>query len=252
MAKLGKFLSLSLLIALLSVVSVIEPAFSQMHSAPSVPTFSVKFVDRSHVDAPIYTTDPYTGETKRVWVGGYVANKTFDFVINHQNFPPYQNENSVTVNLYFEIRYKGQFEEWTDNSYTTRISASDIGDTLRTFTVGKEGEWWTISDSGQVNIQVRAVTGYGGYDLFSSFTQVSASDWSNTQTVTIPATSSSVSPFTPMPTESLPNNGPTSSVSPTLSLTDLTLTLTLAVAIVFGACTVYLLLYIRRLKKSEM
>ena len=63
--SVNKFLPLLLIVLLLLnllPLSVI-PTNVQAASKPSVPQFTVKFIDNSYDLPPKYTTNPYTGET---------------------------------------------------------------------------------------------------------------------------------------------------------------------------------------------
>ncbi len=166
----------------------LQPAY------PSVPEFSVKYVDRSYEDPPVYQKDPYTGENKLVWGGGHVTNKTVDIVITNQPFTPYKIADGKDVELHYQIRHKGHFEEWTEGSYSETIRASSSGTTTATYIVGKD-TWWQVSTNSTVDIQIRAQIGYYSmvydpyarpWDMRAVLNLAGESDWSSVQTVTIP------------------------------------------------------------------
>ena len=95
---------------------------------PSVPEFSVAYVDHSY-NVPVThwtTTDPYTGEQITHSSGGeHVDNRTIDVTIRNQPFTPYIDSSNSTVYLYYNIRSKGHFENWNGN--TDLGSHSQIG-----------------------------------------------------------------------------------------------------------------------------
>ncbi len=81
---------------------------------PSVPEFIVQFVDNSYDIPTTYTTDPYTGQ-QITNPGRHVENKCIVVVkIKNQQFQPFKNEYEQTIDLYYNIRIKGYYEEnWT-------------------------------------------------------------------------------------------------------------------------------------------
>jgi len=197
----------------LSSLMIIKPATSQI-TTPSVPEFTVQLVDRSYDEPPTYQTDPYTGETVLIWAGGHVENKTFDFTIKNQPFTPYKNADGKDVELYYKIRHKGQFEEWSTIFAPKEdvVQFSGSRSTFVSFIVG-EGTWGGISPNGIVDIQVKALIGYYSlvkdpYDHFTGysavFTAVEESDWTNTQTIIMNDSTITISP----------NASPTATVSP--------------------------------------
>jgi hypothetical protein len=150
---------------------------------PSVPEFTVELADHSYI-VPSYTSpDPYTGEP--ITYPSYtVKNITIDITIKNQPFTP---PDSLT-NLYYGVRIKGHFEDsWTERYYITN---STNGNFLR---IQSATENTVISipqdyPQGQVDFQVEAVIATA--HIFSNtnfgYWTWEASDWSNTQTITIP------------------------------------------------------------------
>jgi hypothetical protein len=158
------------------------------------PEFLIQFIDRSYEEAPSYTTDPYTNQSKLVWAGGHVDNKTLDITIKNQPFTPYKTSDGKEVGLHFVIRHKGHYQDWTDSYYTDVVYASDSDTTQVTFILG-EGSWRGISTNSTIDIQVKAQIGYyylvydpfaRPWDMRSVFNPAGESDWSGTQTITIP------------------------------------------------------------------
>jgi hypothetical protein len=196
MGRTSKAISL-LFVVILAVSSLImvESAFAQSIPKPSVPEFTVQLTDRSYDEPPTYQKDPYTGQTVLIWAGGHVDNKTFDFMIKNQPFAPYKNADGKDVELYYKIRHKGQFEEWSTIFAPKEdiAQSSGSGSTSISFIVG----------------EIKTQIGYYSlvndpynrpWDLSAVFTAVTESDWSNTQTITISDTSASTSTSTPNPT----------------------------------------------------
>lgn len=265
MGSISKSFSLLIVIVLVaSSLMMVESASAQSIPKPSVPEFTVQLVDRSYDEPPTYQTDPYTGQTVLIRDGRHVDNKTFDFTIKNQPFTPYKNADGKDVELYYKIRHKGQFEEWSTIFAPKEdiAQSSGSGSTFTSFILG-EGTWGGISPNGIVDIQIKAQIGYYSlvndpynrpWDLSAVFTAVAESDWSNTQTITIPDTSASTSTSTPSPTSSNPTTSPTSTPTTTNSNSNtisVPLSTLIAVVAIFLAIIVALsLLLFRRHRKT--
>ncbi len=165
---------------------------------PSVPEFTLKYVDYSYDIPPktTSTTDPYTNETITTTIPGYrVENKTIQATIN----------NNIGAS-YYNFRYKGHYEnEWKYYPFSPSSSGYSLAGfysvpykaSNSSYTVAALPSYFfkDIPERGQVDIQVQALFG----DFRSSVSTVFApqgiaydfhfegatSDWSATQTVTI-------------------------------------------------------------------
>ena len=124
MGNMGKGLALALVLVMaISSLSlmIIKPAFAQSVPTPSVPEFTVRFVDRSY-DVPVTTTtttDPFTGKQVTTSSGGYhVTNKTIDITINNQAYSSIDLGNGTIIQLYYLLRRKDisrveiSFRQW--------------------------------------------------------------------------------------------------------------------------------------------
>jgi hypothetical protein len=168
-----------------------KPTSPPSGTVPTVPEFTAVYADHSYDVPPSYGIDPYTGKTI-VTAGGYhVDNRTIDVTIKNQPFTPYLNGNN-TVNLFYNIRSKGHFEDWnTANSGSFDQSQIPVSPGDYT-TVSFFMQYSNISPGGQIDFQVQAVSSYilntynGGCLTGSQTITVAQSAWSNTQTVTIP------------------------------------------------------------------
>jgi hypothetical protein len=201
---------------------------------PSVPEFTVKFVDRSY-DVPVTyktTIDPFTGQNVTTSSGGYrVTNKTIDITITNQPFAPVETEGGNVIQLYFSVRTKGHFGDWSDassdNGYIfRRVLASTSEYTVVTLVIGSmnsiimgEADLY-IPEDGQEDFQVKADVGYlvpnyGGHILLQPLSwdliSFGESGWSNTQTYKVGNWQIIASP---LPTTT-PTPPPTSSPPPT-------------------------------------
>ena len=215
----------------LSGLVMVGTVFAQSIPKPSVPEFTVELVNSSYDVPTTYSTDPYTGEN--VTHAGYrVESRTIRISIKNQPFTPYQiteNGNTWTVDFFYNIRFKGHFEEdWTEiyhpsdgypsqypgqypmHEYTVFSYQGDYSPTEgMEFEVRSIGT--TFPPGAQVDFQVKAMIGYVHREASALSPYVltgETSDWSNTQTLTIEEFQ------TPSP-EPTPTPSPSPSPSPT-------------------------------------
>jgi len=213
MELISKVFCLLLIVALaIPMFIVVEPVFAQSISSSSATEFTLKLTDHSY-DIPAKTTsstDPYTGKVTTTTIPGYhVKNITIDAIIN----------NNLGAS-YYNFAYKGHYEkDWNffpfhpnasngytlADSYSVPFQASSSSYTTVALTFLPK-----VPENGTIDIQVQALFGnfkavpYGHlaplpaptYDFYFNGT---VSDWSNTQTFTMPATSASPSPSPTIP-----------------------------------------------------
>lgn len=206
LSKLTLIISL-VLIGLLSVcLPVIEPSNAQSVSTPSTPEFSVAYTNSSYYIPLTYNSsiDPYTGQKITTTQGGYyIQNQTINVTIKNQPFTSTTIDGNKT-HLYYQIRWKGNFENWTDhyingaNWYSDQPNFYDnlqygIQASNSIFTVVS----WNpsiigIPDGGTVDFEVKAQVGYtylqyGNHahimPIGTTYQFITESDWSNTQTL---------------------------------------------------------------------
>jgi hypothetical protein len=140
--------------------------------------------------------------------GRYVDNQSIEVSILNQPFTPYSDGNH-TIQLYYNIRCKGHYEEFTSNTDLGShgiggVAASASDDTVVSFNIVD----WGIPTGGQVDFQVQAFIGYTYFNGEECFTAnvvtVGESAWSDTQTITIGSqsfsNSTSAPEFAPTPT----------------------------------------------------
>jgi len=182
---------------------------------------------------------PYTGKVTSTAIPGYhVQNKSVQIIIKNQPFTSYLNENGSRVWLFYYVAVKGHFENWgtIDANYWLKqklsesyppgfIDISDSQYTVKTHTLGN------VSDGGQVDFRAQAIIGYstrinttfsgppiglepGESYHYHTFTG-EVSDWSNTQTISIPDGAISISSPNPIAPTSSPT--PTTTQTPTVS-----------------------------------
>jgi hypothetical protein len=166
---------------------------------PSVPEFTVELVDSSYDVPTTYFTDPYTGENV-THEGYHVNRRTIEVKITNQPFEPYTDSDGRNINFYYNIRLKGHYKEnWTEvynagemptqsNSAYTIIEYNSEGEYA--FILGTTSSSLEFSPNGQVDFQVKALVGFASEgDVLAGFPSLftgKESDWSETQTLTIP------------------------------------------------------------------
>jgi len=194
-----------LFITMLAVSSLIMVGnvFAQLVTKPVVPEFTAEYVDNSYDIAPTYTTDPYTNNTVIQTYGNHVDNRTVVITIKNEPFTPFTDNDGNTINMFYNVRYKGTFgQDWTrvygvertvwynydnpDDEYGYKIQNYASQNTVVVIA--------SPAQQGQMDIQVEALQGYTnrttidghiffavvGYTFYGE-----ESGWSNTQTITI-------------------------------------------------------------------
>ena len=267
MAGLGKYLSLCLVVILASSVLMIQLTNAQSIPKPSVPEFTINLTDSSYETKPTSTIDPYTGKTVTN-PSQHIEARTIQIKIKSVDFTPFEiqnNSNTYTVNLQYNIRWKGQFgTDWHTlfNPYAGFLSMDNDADyTVLSYNCsyspddGLNFNGFIIPVNATVEFQVEALVGYIHHiytnpgDPYGKYVfEGQTSGWSNTQTITIPNGSSSVTPA-PSSTNSQSSTTPT---LPPETISDNSTTILLSIVIATLVISVILLLmYVRHLKKNN-
>jgi hypothetical protein len=124
---------------------IVKPVSAQSIPKPFVPEFTVKLVDNSYDVPASQSFDPYTGQ-QIINQGYHVENKCIEVKIGNQQFEPFNNEYNQTINLFYNIRIKGYFEEnWTElyrATYGLPLQSTDSDYTVFSYTWVADGETW--------------------------------------------------------------------------------------------------------------
>jgi hypothetical protein len=256
-----------LLITVLTVSSLlmVGSAFAQSIPKPSVPEFTVKYVDLSYYEPPTYGVDQFTGETVITNEGYYVDNKSVAFKIVNQPFTSFNDSSGNYIALYYNFRFKGLFgDEWfyypfsESGGGTHRYSAmfyvlSDQSPKLE----ASDSEYTDIflglpflfgafnpKVGSLVDFQVQALIGHIVYEGDGFYSYVGQrSDWSNTQTIEVgESQTSSPEPTTPTSPTPLPTD------YTGVGLTETEIVIGVAVTIVVLAIGMGLLVYLIKRK----
>lgn len=225
---MSKLFALCLLLLLVfSSLVMAESVYSQTIPKPSVPEFSLKYVDNSYdvpPTSPTYTIDPYTGKQMMIepsYAGYHVDNRTIELWIKNQ---PYVNlVGSSTYHLYYDVRTKGHFEQdWFENNgnavirelasvpftNTNNITTSEY--ISNSVPLASNSDYTLLYFNGnlqvgsQMDFQVKAILGHdsqfweanvGIFEINGNYVPAiaydSESDWSLTQTFVTPSATDS-------------------------------------------------------------
>jgi hypothetical protein len=129
MKRMRKVFSLALVVVLAaSGVLWAQSTSAQTLPKPSVPEFTVRYVDHSYDEPAVYGVDPYTGKTVVTQEGYHVQNSSVEVIIKNQAFKSYRNENGSLVWLYYRIAIKGHYEEWDPHYWGSQSIREKIYD----------------------------------------------------------------------------------------------------------------------------
>ena len=195
---------------------------------PSVPEFTVGLVKNPYCVPQSKTTDPYTGAVT-TYPGYTEENRSIEITIKNQPYTSTKMTDGNWSRLYYDIRFKGHFYVGDWSYYPVKAGAASEGG----YIAASNSDYTTIAlpkylslkaqqNGSQTDFQVQALIGYdetiyrvagntGELSIFGTYFTGEVSDWSPTQTLSIP--DGSVSTTSPSPT--MPNFGPTSSPTPT-------------------------------------
>jgi hypothetical protein len=196
----------------------VQPADGQSIYKPSVPEFTVRFVNSSYEVPTRYSTDQFTGEV--ITRPGYtVDNSSLEIVIkNQQQFSSYESNGQI-INFYYNVRTKGHYgQNWTNAYFLSdglpTQSASDY--TILSFPRYSDGFGTCgagfVAPYGQVDIQVEALIGSIHRDASIFWAPYvfdgQESGWSNTQTITLDEAAPPSAPSQPTATPQSPTSTP--------------------------------------------
>lgn len=188
---------LLLTVLVLPSVVMVGYGFAQSIPKPSVPEFTVKFVDFYNVP-PIYEVDPETGDTVITQEGFRSDMYHVVITIKNQPFTPYTDTDGNLIRMSYDVYFKYDDRYW---SWLELLFSSDSEYTIKGFICGKQAgapELRNLRPGDKLYFKVQAYIGYVaiGYNpelspFYANFIG-EKSDWSEIQTLTIPDTTPSV------------------------------------------------------------
>ncbi len=251
MAKMGKYLSLFLVVALAaSSILIVKSTYAQSIPKPSVPEFTLKYADHSYDMQPTYEIDPYTGKETLKQAGHHAQNVSIVVNIKNQQFTP-SEVNGSTLQLYYRLQLKGHFEnKWQPlrggdyipaSSSTVANGLKDPNSPTTVVVLGFDSNEDNaganeiligVPIKGKIDFQVQSALGifvtlestdrFGRTHDFEAFSGESSS-WSNTETISLPDGEISISPsqnptLTPSPSPDVTSPTPSVPEFPLLAL----------------------------------
>jgi hypothetical protein len=201
---------LTLLLALSTVgLLTAEPAKAQStpsNLTPSIPEFTIKYVNNSHYTQPTTTTttDPYTGQqTVTTTPSSYVQEEYLEVKIKNMTYTPYPlGASNYTSDIWFNVRYKGHYSsEWT------YVNPNPFENYSAQYTYVQT--YYNHVPTGDVDYQVQAINGYQTHSSPNMFPQSwvvegQAGGWSDIQTIKLPDGTVTITPYTNlMPTQTI-------------------------------------------------
>ncbi len=198
-------------------VLVVRPANAQTAittssiPTPSVPEFTVKFVNTSYEIPASSTINPYTGQNETS-PSSYVENYSIQVIVKNQPFTPQWiqvGSSGFTDSLYYNVRMKGHFaDNWTV-LYNPDLGFSSQSNSEYTTVYSEDFNPNVLTADYQIDFQVQALIGavHRGYnpsatnqlEMYPWVFDGQTSDWSNAETLTIPANASSSTPSPTVP-----------------------------------------------------
>jgi hypothetical protein len=255
MHKYNSLVTIAVIFLGLIVLSMVTLGF--VHSAiatPSVPEFSLKYVDCSYDTQPVYSIDPHTGKSVMTDPSYHIKNKTIEVTIKNQPFSSSIDSSGNWTSLYYELRFKGHYEsDWA--SYPQRPNYGYTNASLTSYTTISLGysQLGDVPDGGQEDVQVIALIGHDNeYAVFGTFGEGreyvfsgEASDWSTTQTITIGQSTPTTTPS--QSTTSSPTQNPTTTPSVTQFFSFSTFEVVMvALLVVVAVLLVFVVFYLRK------
>ena len=261
MGKISKsFAFLLVVILAVSSLMMVKPAFAQTPTpspytlpTPSVPTFSLKFVESSY---PKTIVDPYTG----VESTQQVNNNSIEIIIKNQPFTPYQIPYTFnfTTSLTYNVQVKGHFEQGWTKIVSNYQQSSNSEYTLIAIGPDQILGYTNVTSPPypKVDFQLEAIiSGYFNalnenpadiHVVNPAVYRSQSSGWSGTQTITVPASSTATS-TSPTPTFT----STAASSSSATSFWQITSTISLIVIAILLAVIIAMLFYFRKRKTPQ-
>jgi hypothetical protein len=213
-------ISFGLILALSSLITM-EMTVATSIPKPSVPEFTLRFVDNSYDVPTTYFKDPYTG-AEVTNQGYHVVNRTIELSIKNKPFNSYASDGQI-INYYLNIRTKGHYDKDWITIYSPSkgyLTQSNFDYTTVSYSVDdNEYPFWdNVKGSATIDFQVQALIGtvhrvYNGsttdiMNIAPWIFEGETSDWSSTQTITIDEPTQTTTSSVPQPSIS-PSANPT-------------------------------------------
>jgi hypothetical protein len=219
MVRIGKIVALfltSIIVMSFLILLTVNTAKAQTIPKPSVPEFTLRYVEHPFDVTPTYRIDQYSGQNITIQEGYRIQNRSIELSIKNQPFTPFKDSKGNTVQLFYNISSKGHFgNNWYYYPTWMRslpVPASNEEYTILSFGLDVNyekdnyyGFWYgDLTTGDQVDFRVQALIGYYDFSLYSVALEYNTftgevSDWSDIQTITIAEIPASVTPSPTVP-----------------------------------------------------
>ena len=257
MTKLLTALAIFVMLSLVSLM-LVESATAQSIPKPSIPTFTIQLLGPQYANPTTYHLDQTSGQI--VADIGYTNEYSY-LEVTIKNQPLVFDYSNVHLIGAFGFYYNIQIKPHSSSQWVDIYRSSADG-----YLVPSNSEYTTTSISvdgyglagTQTDIHIEAMIGEIGRQYNPNATSPlgmypytfhgETSDWSKTQTISIPASVPITSSSSSNPSATLPNVAPTS--PPDSVSADLTVNLALVAIVILVVTVISLLLYVKHLKRS--
>ena len=167
----SKSKTLALMLTLIIVLScltmlMVKPANARTTPNPSVPVpsipeFSVKFVNASYEIPASSTINPYTGQNETS-PSSYIENYSIQVIVKNQPFTPQWNpegNSGFIPTLYYNVRMKGHFEDNWKILYSPDTDFPTQSNSDYTMVYSEEFNPNGLTTNYQIDFQVQALIG---------------------------------------------------------------------------------------------
>jgi hypothetical protein len=226
MHKIVAFLILLILILSSFLLITTETVSAQKGvTTPLLTGFVITYDTFPVHHAPTYTVDPQTGTAIIDQPGYDTENRWLTIHIGNQLFEPYCDSNNNYITEFYDVRWKvHNSESWSyrpdsarATSQNTEFTSTAIGLGFKGFSTPSISPLLDYVSGQQLDFQIKASIGY----FKSGLTFVgNSTDWSDTQTFTIPHDDTpSPKPTPTASTKPFHSNTPSTSTSPKVDVT---------------------------------
>jgi hypothetical protein len=128
MSRTAKTLALLLtfVVAMSCLTMAVKQVTAQSFPQPTIPKFTLKFVNSSYVESPVSSPDPYTGKNELVQTSNYALNLSVEMTIYNQPFTPYVDSKSNQIVLLYNVEWKPHYSaDWNGFGANRSLVASN-------------------------------------------------------------------------------------------------------------------------------
>jgi hypothetical protein len=177
-------LILTLLLVISCLFVTVKSVAAQPLPQPSIPTFTLKFVDSSYIESPVYSPDPYTGKNELLKTSSYALNLTVEMTVNNQPFNAYVDAKGNQILLLYNVQWKPHYStnwngfgandslvasnSWFTGPYSSELISPNAPTTIYSFGLGQNNAtapFTTGPGYGDGNLGIIPLNGQGQIDF---------------------------------------------------------------------------------------